>query len=126
MLVLQLNYFLYRDVLEILSNSTFFKYRQCLFPWIPTLLLGSALLAPGILFLMVACNQYVFFKNLPSDGNVRDKVKFRAQEYNVTEHQVIEFQLSYDMRVMVLSGFAILLAVVWLTGCFLHVFKVNY
>ncbi|CAC5415582.1 TLR2 [Mytilus coruscus] len=96
-------------------------------PGIPTLCCGSALLAFGISLVIIACTRYAFYKNLPSDGYARDELKLRARKYNITENQLIEKELVFNIApygfAWVLSGLFIVSAFVWLICCSLHIFK---
>ncbi|CAG2196348.1 unnamed protein product [Mytilus edulis] len=119
----KLNYYLYKGVLEVISKATFFKYRQCLFPWVPTLCCGSAFLALGIVFVIITCIQYAYYKNLPSDGYKRDELTRQAKKYNVTENHLIENELSFNILLMVLFGLIIVSQFAWLTCCSVHIVK---
>ncbi|XP_063402236.1 uncharacterized protein LOC134686498 [Mytilus trossulus] len=114
----KLDYSLYKDVLQVISKASFFKCRQCLFPWIPTVFCGILLYSWGITSLIVACDQYVNYKNRQSDTNDMEEV--RANTNNMSEYDENDNEVASDIGMIVFSGLLIVSLCVWFFGCFVH------
>lgn len=90
--IFQLNYSLYKDVLEVVSKASFFRCRQCPFPWIPTVCCEFLLFFGGIASFIVACNQYINYK---SDNQKKDNADLS------------------DIVMMIFYGLIIIGAILW-------------